>query len=95
MNTLGLLRRGAEGQIIRKGDKAMLAMQVFDPAQTELALQIGLVLKEDEIVRFSVDYRKENAKMICDFGCIPCVDECIDSRRDATLFFALEAFCGY
>lgn len=57
----------------------MLKMKVIKPAETEWATPIVFAAKKDGSLRFSVDYSKLNAIIICDSSPILQMDQCIDS----------------
>ena len=68
---------------------------VIEPAQSEWASPVVLVLKKDGTIRFCVDFRRLNAATIADTYPLPRMEDCIDSLGDATVFSTLDALWGY
>lgn len=64
----------------------MLAINVFKPAQTELASPIVSSQKKSGNLHFCFDYCKLNKVKTRDLYSIPRIDEWINSLRDATIF---------
>jgi hypothetical protein len=73
----------------------MLTEGVIEPANSEWAIPVVLVLKPDGSMRFCVDYRRLNALTIRDTYLLPRMDECIDSLGDAQLFSTLDSNSRY
>lgn len=73
----------------------MFAMDLIKPVQTESALPILFVPKNDGTFRFCVDYCKLCAVPVQDSNPIPRQYECMDSLGDARTFSTLGANCSY
>ncbi|CAN8071938.1 unnamed protein product, partial [Agarophyton chilense] len=74
----------------------MLREGVIEPANSDWASPVVLVeKKENNRMRFCVDYRRLNSVTVRDSYPIPRIDECIDSLGDAQVFTTLDANCGY
>lgn len=73
----------------------MITMEVIKPAQTEWESLIGLVPKDDDNVRFCVDYRTLNAVTIRDSYPVLRMHGSVDLLGDATIFSMLYAINRY
>ena len=73
----------------------MLNAGVIEPASTDSASPVVLVLKMDGSLRFCVDYRRLNPKTLADSYPLPRMDDCTDSLGDATVFTTLDCNSGY
>jgi hypothetical protein len=73
----------------------MLRAGVIEPATSEWASPVVLVLKPDGFMRFCIDYRRLNTVTVRDSYPLPRMDECIDSLGDARVFSTLDCNSGY
>ena len=73
----------------------MLHAGFIEPTSAEWASPVVFVPKMDGTMRFCVEYRKLNAITVRDAYPLPCMDECIDSLGDATVFTTLDCNSGY
>ena len=73
----------------------MLEAKVIEPAQSEWANQVILVPKQDEKIRFRVDYRKLNALEVKDTYPLPRMDAFLDLLGHAKVFSTLNCNSGY
>lgn len=73
----------------------MLAMEVTEPAQTELSARIAFVPKKEGLLRFFFDYGKLNSVTSRNSYQIPHMDGFLDSLGYATIFSALVADSRY
>lgn len=67
----------------------------IEPAEPEWAEPIVFALKQDETLRFCVDYGKHNAVTKQDSYPIPRMDECINSLDKTAIFSTLVSNSGY
>ena len=84
------MRTKAEAQIRKMRDAG-----VIEPATAEWASPIVLVPKKDGSVRFCVNYRRLNAKMVPEADPLPLIDDFLDSLGDAEIFTTLDCNAGY
>ena len=70
--------------------RKMLDAGVIEPETSEWASSIVLVPKKDGSLRFSVDYRRLNAKTIPDAYPFARIDDVLDSLRDEEIFTTLD-----
>ena len=75
--------------------QGMLHDGVIEPARSEWASPVVLVRKQDNSLRFCVDYRRLNAITVKDTYPLPRMDECLDSLGDANVFTTLDCNSGY
>ena len=73
----------------------MLANGVITWSKSEWASPVVLIPKQDESLRFCVDYRRLNALNVRDTYPIPRMDECLDSFGEAKVFATLDCNSGY
>ena len=73
----------------------MLEAGVIEPATSEWAYPIVLVLNKDGSLRFCVDYRRLSAKKIPDAYPLPRIADCLDLLGDAEIFTTLDCKAGY
>lgn len=64
---------------------------VIDPAQIDSGAPVASAPKMNGSIRFCVDYRKSNSLMHCNSYLITRMDECINSLKEATVFFTSNA----
>ena len=87
------------GPIAREKEKKeinrMLSAGVIEPTSAEWASPVVFVPRKDGTMQFCVEYRKLNAVTVRDSYPLPCMDECIDSLGDATVFTTLDCSSGY
>lgn len=72
-----------------------LAINVTEPTPKEWASQIVFRATTDRTFCFCVNQRMVNEETFCDSHRIPCMNECIDSLGDVTVFSALDANSSY
>ena len=75
--------------------KSMLQAGVIRPSTSSWASAPVLVRKKDGEVRYTVDYRKVNAKTIKDVYPLPLISECIDALEGTLWFHTLDLASGY
>ena len=75
--------------------KSMLQAGVIRPSTSSWASAPVLVRKKDGEVRYTVDYRKVNAKTIRDVYPLPLISECIDALEGTLWFHTLDLASGY
>lgn len=73
----------------------MLSLNVIKLAQTEWVAALVFALKEDRSLCFCVACDSSNSLTRCFLFYIICMDECIDSIWEATVFSILDAYSGY
>lgn len=69
--------------------------KVIAPATTKSVAPIVFASENDDCLQFYVENRNLNAVTIRDFCHLHCIEECIDSLREATVFSTLYATSGY
>ena len=82
-------------EMVAKEVHKMLNAGVIEPARTEWASPVVLVPKKEGCLRFCVDYRRLNAKMLADSYPLPRMDNCIESLGDAAVFTTLNCNSCY
>ena len=82
-------------QVVAEHLQTQLDAGVIEPACSEWASPVVLVLKKDGSVRFCVDFRRLNAVTIADTYPLPRMEDCIDSLGEARVFSTLDALWGY
>ena len=73
----------------------MLTAGVIKPVESEWAFPILLVGKPDGSVRFCVDFRRLNERMLRDNYPLPHVEDILDGMRGAQVFSTIDLFSGY
>lgn len=79
----------------KENAERMLAEEVTEPAQTEQAAAIVFPPEEVWSLRFCIDIWNLNAVTVIDPYPLLSMEECIDSRGDASVFSTLDASSGY
>ena len=75
--------------------KSMLKAGVIRPSMSSWASAPVLVRKKDGEVRYTVDYRKVNAKTVKDVYPLPLITECMDALEGTLWFHTLDLASGY
>ena len=75
--------------------KEMLEVGAICKSNSPWASAIVLVRKKDSSLRFCIDLRKLNARIIKDAYSLPCIDETLDCLGEATIFTSLNLRSGY
>jgi len=90
------LRAGLAAREARTAEvKRQLEADVIEPTSSEWGFPVVLVAKKDGALRFCVDYRLLNDVMEKDSYPLPRIDECIDSKGEATIFSPLNGNAGF
>lgn len=82
-------------ELLRKEIDKMQEESVAEPVAIEWASPIVLVLKEDESLRFCVDYRRLNVVKERSSYPILRMVECINSLSEVQIFPAFDSNSGY
>lgn len=75
--------------VIRREIEKMRQAGVVEPAHSEWASPVAILLKKNGSVRFYINYYRLNAITISYAYPIACMEDCLDSLRRATIFSAL------
>ena len=75
--------------------QSMLEAGVIKPSTSAWASAPVLVRKKDGEVRYTVDYRKLNAKTVKDVYPLPLISECMDALDGTMWFHTLDLASGY
>ena len=75
--------------------KKMLQFGVIQPSQSNWASAPVLVRKKDKSVRYCVDYRALNDRMVKDAFPLPRIEECLDALNGTQYFSTLDLASGY
>jgi hypothetical protein len=75
--------------------QSMLSAGVIRPSTSSWASAPVLVRKKDGEIRYTVDYRKVNAKTVKDVYPLPLISECIDALEGTIWFHTLDLPSGY
>ena len=80
---------------VRKHFQEMLDIGAISKSNSPWASAVVLVRKKDGSLRFCIDLRKLNARMVKDSYSLPRIDESLDSLNRAVLFTSLDLKSGY
>jgi Reverse transcriptase (RNA-dependent DNA polymerase) len=73
----------------------MLKAGVIVPANSDWSSPVVVVPNPDGFMRFCIDCRRLNTLTVRNSYPLPCMDECIDSLRDARILSTLDCNSGY
>ena len=80
---------------VRQHLKEMLDAEAIREAQSPYSSNIVLVRKKDNSLRFYIDFRKLNSRIITEAQSLPRIEETIDSLADSNYFSKLDLRSGY
>ena len=80
---------------VRKHLKEMLEVGVIRKSNSPWASTVVLVRKKDRTLRFCIDLRRLNKRMVRDVYSLPRIDEILDCLNGVKLFTALDLKCRY
>lgn len=85
----------AQRQMVETEIQKMLDQNIIEPSSSPWASPIVLVKKQDNSIRFCVDYRKLNSVTIKDAYPLPKIGEALDTLAGAKYFCTLDLASGY